>query len=74
MKVFGWILIVFNSFIVTITLIALSSEGADDYVVERISGPIGFAIGMIVLGCYLIHRAKQKEREKEEEELDGWGK
>ena len=64
MKVWGWILIVLGTLNVLVGLIA-ASNGANAG--GRLVG--GFAFG--VLGGYLLHRANQKEEEKNRH--DNWG-
>ena len=62
MKVWGWILLVLGVLNIIISLIA-AANGAS-------AGGAGLAF--CVLGGYLLHRAKQKEEEKNEH--DDWNK
>ena len=48
-------------------LVSLSSEYAD-----QAGGKIGFGIGAIVLGIYLLNRANNKKQEQDEK--DKWNK
>ncbi len=64
MKVVGIIALIFGVGNLIIG-IALSSEYAD-----KAGGKIGFGIGAIVLGIYLLNRANQKKEEQSEK--DNW--
>ena len=64
MKVVGIIVLIFGVGNLIIG-IALSSEYAD-----QAGGKIGFGIGAIVLGIYLLNRANQKKEEQSEK--DKW--
>ncbi len=61
MKVGGIIALIFGVLNLIIGIGALSSEYAD-----QASGKIGFGIGAIVLGIYLLNRANQKKEEQYE--------
>jgi uncharacterized membrane protein YfcA len=63
MKIIGIILIIIGAINVITGFAGLTSDYAD----QAISS-IGFGIGFIVLGAYLINRAKKKKEEKEEKE------
>jgi len=65
MKIIGIILIIIGAINVITGFAGLTSDYAD----QAISS-IGFGIGFIVLGAYLINRAKKKKEEKEEK--DKW--
>ncbi|AFU69138.1 hypothetical protein P700755_002361 [Psychroflexus torquis ATCC 700755] len=65
MKIIGIILIIIGAINVITGFAGLTSNYAD----QAISS-IGFGIGFIVLGAYLINRAKKKKEEKEEK--DKW--
>ena len=60
MKVLGWALVVFSSFGLFVSI----SNGLLEMV--------GTAILWLAVGAYLIHRSKQKEKEKED--LESWNK
>ena len=62
MKVLGWILLVWG----IIAFVVGIAAAANGFPSRTIGGGIGFA----VLGGYLIHRAKQKEEEKNQQ--DNW--
>ena len=65
MKVGGIIALIFGVLNIIIGIGALSSEYAD-----QAGGKIGFGIGAIVLGIYLLNRANQKKGEQNEK--DKW--
>jgi uncharacterized membrane protein YfcA len=65
MKVGGIIALIFGVLNIIIGIGALSSEYAD-----QAGGKIGFGIGAIVLGIYLLNRANQKKEEQNEK--DKW--
>ncbi len=65
MKVGGIIALIFGVLNLIIGIGALSSEYAD-----QAGGKIGFGIGAIVLGIYLLNRANQKKEEQNEK--DKW--
>jgi uncharacterized membrane protein YfcA len=65
MKVGGIISLIFGILNLIIGFGALSSEYAD-----QAGSKIGFGIGAIVLGVYLINRANQKKEEQSEK--DKW--
>lgn len=58
--------------IILIVLGCISLLGAIAAAANGRSGNAGGGIAFIVLGAYLIHRAKQKK--KEQEKRDEWGK
>lgn len=63
MKVWGWILIVLGGLNVLFGLIAAANG-------VNAGGKIGVGIAFCVLGGYLLHRASQKEEEKNKH--DNW--
>lgn len=63
MKIIGIILIIIGAINVITGFAGLSSNYA-----EKAASSIGFGIGFVVLGAYLINRAKKKKEEKEEKE------
>lgn len=65
MKVGGIIALIFGVLNLIIGIGGLSTEYAD-----QAGGKIGFGIGAIVLGIYLINRANQKKEEQKEK--DKW--
>jgi hypothetical protein len=65
MKVGGIIALIFGVLNLIIGIGALSSQYA-----EQAGGKIGFGIGAIVLGIYLLNRANQKKEEQNEK--DKW--
>lgn len=65
MKVGGIVALVFGVLNLIVGIAGLSTEYA-----EQASGNLGFGIGAIVLGIYLINRAKQKKEEQKEK--DEW--
>jgi len=65
MKVGGIIALIFGVLNLIIGIGALSSEYAD-----QAGGKIGFGIGAIVLGIYLLNRANQKKEEQNKK--DDW--
>jgi len=65
MKIGGIIALIFGVLNLIIGIGALSSEYAD-----QAGGKIGFGIGAIVLGIYLLNRANQKKEEQNEK--DKW--
>ena len=65
MKVGGIIALIFGVLNLIIGIGGLSTQYAD-----QASGKIGFGIGAIVLGIYLLYRASQKKEEKKEK--DKW--
>ncbi len=65
MKVVGIIALVFGVLNLIIGIVGLSTEYA-----EQATGKIGFGIGAIVLGIFLINRANQKKEEQKEK--DKW--
>jgi uncharacterized membrane protein YfcA len=60
MKITGIILIIYGAINVIAGFAGLSKEFA-----EQASISLGFGIGLIVLGAYLINRAQKKKEEKE---------
>ena len=64
MKVGGWIILIWG-IIAFMAGIAAAANGA-----AAGSSYLGGGIGFCVIGAYLIHRAKQKEEEKNEH--DNW--
>lgn len=69
MKVGGIIALIFGVLNLIIGIGALSSQYAD-----QAGGKIGFGIGAIVLGIYLLNRANQKKEEQNEKEKWSNGK
>ena len=67
MKGCGWGLLIFGIICVILVIVALASGGDDS---GRGANSLGVAIGLLVLGAYLIHRGKQKDQEKKE--MDEW--
>lgn len=65
MKVGGIISLIFGVLNLIIGIGGLSTQYAD-----QASGKIGFGIGAIVLGIYLLNRANQKKEEQMEK--DKW--
>jgi len=65
MKVGGIIALIFGVLNLIIGIGALSSKYAD-----QAGGKIGFGIGAIVLGIYLLNRANQKKEEQNKK--DDW--
>jgi hypothetical protein len=65
MKVGGIIALIFGILNLVIGIGGLSTEYAD-----QASGKIGFGIGAIVLGVFLLNRANQKKEEQKEK--DKW--
>lgn len=65
MKITGIILIIIGAINVITGFAGLSSDYA-----EQASSSLGFGIGFIVLGAYLINRAQKKKEEKERK--DKW--
>lgn len=65
MKVGGIIALIFGVLNLILGIVALSTEYAD-----QAGGKIGFGIGAIVLGIYLLNRANQKQEEQNEK--DKW--
>ncbi len=65
MKVGGIIALIFGVLNLIIGIGALSTEYSD-----QAGGKIGFGIGCIVLGIYLLNRASQKKEEQNEK--DKW--
>lgn len=67
MKVAGWIFIAFAilNFIAFIAAMAIGEA-------EAAGRKMGEAIMLGVLGAYLVHKGKQKE--KEEKEIDDWNR
>jgi uncharacterized membrane protein HdeD (DUF308 family) len=65
MKVGGIIALIFGVLNLIFGIVALSTEYAD-----QAGGKIGFGIGAIVLGIYLLNRANQKQEEQNEK--DKW--
>lgn len=65
MKVGGIIALIFGVLNLIIGIGGLSTQYAD-----QASGKIGFGIGAIVLGIYLINRANKKKEEQKEK--DKW--
>lgn len=67
MKVAGWIFIAFAilNFIAFIAAMAIGEA-------EAAGRKIGGAIMLGVLGAYLVHRGRQKE--KEEKDIENWNK
>jgi uncharacterized membrane protein YfcA len=65
MKVGGIIALIFGVLNLIVGIGGLSTEYAD-----QASGKIGFGIGAIVLGIYLLNRANQKKEEQKEK--DKW--
>ena len=61
MKIFGIILIVLGSINIITGIVALSST--PEYA-DKITRQVGVGIGMLVLGIYLVNRAKKKKLEK----------
>lgn len=65
MKVGGIIALIFGVLNLIIGIGGLSTQYAD-----QASGKIGFGIGAIVLGIYLLNRANKKKEEQKEK--DKW--
>lgn len=65
MKIGGIISIIFGAVNLIIGFVGLSSKYA-----EQATGKIGFGIGLLVLGFYLINRANKKKEEKDKK--DKW--
>lgn len=65
MKITGIILIIIGAINVITGFAGLSSDYA-----EQASSSLGFGIGFIVLGAYLINRAQKKKEEKQRK--DKW--
>lgn len=65
MKVGGIIALIFGVLNLIVGISALSSEYAD-----QAGGKIGFGIGAIALGLYLLNRDSQKKEEQKEK--DKW--
>ena len=70
MKIFGWILVVLAIFNFIAFLIGATQDDMSEMVFRHLAVSASFG----VLGAYLIHRGNQKEKEKEEDEQDNWGK
>lgn len=66
MKFFGWFLVVVGGLNLIATF-GFFSAGVDAIGVDRISQRIGTAIGMLVLGLYLLDRAAKKAAKAEEQ-------
>ena len=66
MKFFGWFLVVVGGLNLIATF-GLFSVGVDAIGAERMSQRIGTAIGMLVLGLYLLDRAAKKAAKAEEQ-------
>ncbi|NCP52436.1 MAG: hypothetical protein GW839_14175 [Flavobacteriales bacterium] len=65
MKVGGIIALIFGVINLIVGIGGLSTQYAD-----QATGKIGFGIGAIVLGIYLLNRANQKKEEQKEK--DKW--
>lgn len=65
MKVGGIIALIFGVLNLIVGIGGLSTQYAD-----QATGKIGFGIGAIVLGIYLLNRANQKKEEQKEK--DKW--
>ena len=66
MKFFGWFLVVMGGLNLIVS-IASFSVGVDAIGADRMSQRIGTAIGMLVLGLYLLDRAAKKAAKAEEQ-------
>lgn len=66
MKFFGWFLVVLSGLNLIVS-IASFSVGVDAIGADRMFQRIGTAIGMLVLGLYLIDRAAKKAAKAEEQ-------
>lgn len=71
MKIFGWFLVVISA-LNLITTFATFATGVDAIGADRMSQRIGTAIGLLVLGLYLLDRAAKKAAKAEEK--DKWMK
>lgn len=71
MKFFGWFLVVISA-LNLITSFAGFSTGVEVIGAERMFQRIGTAIGLLVLGLYLLDRAAKKTAKAEEK--DKWMK
>jgi hypothetical protein len=69
MKILGWILAVMSS-INLLTLMLTFNSGVRSIGVEQMSQRASGAIGLLVLGLYLIHKAKKNGAKSEEQ--DKW--
>lgn len=69
MKIFGWILIVIGALNIVVLVPAINS-GAER--AEQMTSTLGIALGMLVLGLYLLSRAKAKL--EEDAKKDKWSK
>lgn len=66
MKFVGWFLVVVGGLNLIVS-IASFSVGVDAIGADRMSQRIGTAIGMLVLGLYLLDRAAKKAAKAEEQ-------
>jgi len=69
MKILGWILVIISG-LNLITSIATFSTGVEVIGAEKVFQRIGTAIGLLILGIYLLNRASKKAEASAS--LDNW--